>query len=331
VNPLGTLCVTGIFAGGVLLPARDAGAPPNPLDHAGPVQASGAAASTPRVLFGGLQAASSGQRLPSEPRKQFGASVTGAFEGWFYNEDGSRSFLVGYLNRNTAQDLEAPVGPGNRIEPGGPDLGQPTYFLPGRNYGMFVVPVPKEFTPQDKYTWTVVANGQPTSIPLRLNNDYVISPFTEIAVNNTPPAVRFEENGAAVQGPIATASRAPVRATSVSTPLALTLWVADDMKYTSGTSAPLSTPRPPVTLTWSKYRGPGAVTFDKAKPAVEKLPAGTGGGDEASFSGRATTRVTFSAPGEYLLHVTANDYSGAGGGGFVCCWTTAMVKVTVQP
>ena len=67
---------------------------------------------------------------------------------------------------------------------------------------------------------------------------------------------------------------------------------------------------------------------DKAKPAVEKLSAG---GDEASFSGRATTRVTFSAPGEYLLHVTANDYSGVGGGGFVCCWTTAMVKVTVQP
>jgi len=115
----------------------------------------------------------------------------------------------------------------------------------------------------------------------------------------------------------------------VSTPLALSLWVSDDMKYTSGTGAPLGTPRPPVTLTWSKYRGPGAVTFDKAKPAVEKLPAA--GGDEASFSGRATTRVTFSAPGEYLLHVTANDYSGVGGGGFVCCWTTAMVKVTVQP
>jgi hypothetical protein len=329
VNAFGALWATGIVAGGVLLSARIADAPHNLLERAGPVPASSAADSASPVLFAGLQSAAPGQRLPNEPRKQFGASVTGAFEGWFYNDDGSRSFLIGYLNRNTAQELDVPIGPGNRIEPGGPDLGQPTHFLPGRNHGMFVVPVPKEFTPQDKYTWTVVANGQSTIIPLRLNNDYVISPFNEIAVNNTPPMVRFDQSGPAVQGPVATSSKAPVRAASVSTPLALSLWVSDDMKYTSGTSAPLSTPRPPVTLTWSKYRGPGAVTFDKAKPAVEKLPAA--GGDATSFSGQATTRVTFSAPGEYLLHLMANDYSGAGGGGFVCCWTTAMVKVTVQP
>ena len=30
----------------------------------------------------------SGQQLPSEPRRQFGASVTGAFEGWFETPDG---------------------------------------------------------------------------------------------------------------------------------------------------------------------------------------------------------------------------------------------------
>jgi len=29
--------------------------------------------------------------------------------------------------------------------------------------------------------------------------------------------------------------------------------------------------------------------------------------------------------------VTANDYSGEGGNGFQCCWTTGKVKVTVQP
>ena len=154
-----------------------------------PVRAAGMCAAG--VLLAAAISASPAQRLPSEPRKQFGASVTGAFEGWFYNEDGSRSFLVGYLNRNTAQELDVPIGPNNRIEPGGPDLGQPTHFLPGRNYGMFVVPVPREFTPQDKFTWTIVANGQSTSIPLRLNNDYVIDPFKEIAVHNTPPLVRF--------------------------------------------------------------------------------------------------------------------------------------------
>src|SRR5690242_21944508 len=101
----------------------------------------------------------SAQHIP-EPRKQFGASVTGAFEGWFANEDGSRSFLVGYFNRNTQQELDIPIGPNNRIEPGRPDLGQPTHFLPGRLYGRSVVAVPKEFTLQDKYTCTIVTNVQ---------------------------------------------------------------------------------------------------------------------------------------------------------------------------
>ena len=67
--------------------------------------------------------------------------------------------------------------------------------------------------------------------------------------------------------------------------------------------------------------------FDNAKPAFEKLPA-TG---DAPFNGKATTTATFGAPGDYVLHVTANDYSGNGGGGEVCCWTTAMLKVTVTP
>src|SRR6266850_1408961 len=60
------------------------------------------------------------QQLPSEPPRQFGSSITGAFEGWFENPDGSRSFLVGYFNRNTTQAQDVPIGPNNRIEPGGP-------------------------------------------------------------------------------------------------------------------------------------------------------------------------------------------------------------------
>src|SRR5438477_9717552 len=106
----------------------------------------------------------SAQQLPSEPQRQFGTSITGAFEGWFANADGSRSFLVGYLNRNTSQALDIPIGPNNRIDPGGPDLGQPTHFLPGRQWGMFTVTVPADFTtPDQRLTWTIVANGQPTS------------------------------------------------------------------------------------------------------------------------------------------------------------------------
>jgi hypothetical protein len=268
----------------------------------------------------------SGQTATPHPRRAAGDSVTGAYEGWFDKPDGSRWFLVGYYNRNSQQELDVPIGPNNRIEPGGPDMGQPTHFLPGRQWGMFAVPAPRDFKPTDSYVWTIVANGQTTSIPLRLNPAYVMSPFAEIAVGNTPPAIRFEPNGKLIQGPTAALASAPTRTASIGAPLTLPLWVADDMKYTSGTNAPMPTPRPPVSVRWSKYRGPDAVTFDKARPAVEKIAS-----SDQPFSGSATTTAKFSLPGEYVLHVTANDFSGDGGGGFGCCWTTAVVKVLITP
>jgi len=287
VNRFGILCAAGLLAGGVVV---------------------------------------SGQRIAiPEPRRGSGDSVTGAFEGWYYNPDGSRAFLVGYYNRNARQELDVPIGPNNRIEPGGPDLGQPTHFLTGRQWGMFTVPVPKEFKPTDSYVWTITANGQTTSIPLRLHQDYVMSPFSEIAVGNTPPVIRFEQAGTGVQGPLATVAAAPSKTAAVGAPLELSLWANDDMKYTSGTGAPMSTPRPPVTVRWSKYRGPGNVTFEKPRPEVEKLSQG-----EGAFSGHAKTTATFSEAGDYVLHVTANDFSGDGGGGFGCCWTTSLLKVTVK-
>src|SRR5689334_11919632 len=127
------------------------------------------------MLAGGVLV--SAQQLPSEPAKQFGSSITGAYEGWFDNEDGSHSFLVGYLNRNRAQEVDVPIGPNNHIEPGGPDMGQPTHFQPGRQVGMFVVTVPKTFGPQQKLTWTITVNGQTNSIPLHMVPDYVINPM----------------------------------------------------------------------------------------------------------------------------------------------------------
>jgi hypothetical protein len=278
--------------------------------------------------------ASAQQPLPSEPSRGFGASVTGAFEGWFQNPDGSVGFLVGYLNRNRARGVDVPIGPNNHIDPGGPDMGQPTHFLPGRQTGVFIVNAPKGFTAQDRLTWTIVLNGVSNTIPLRMHIDYNVSPFKiEHDVGsqgNTPPAVRFEEKGPVIQGPMAVMSRPALTLTaSVSKPLTLSFWADDDASYSSGNNAPLrDPPPPPVEMTWSKYRGPGMVTFNKASPELEKL---AGGKVNEPFRGRGTTTATFGEPGEYVLHVLANDYSGDGGGGEVCCWTTALVKVTVTP
>jgi len=260
-----------------------------------------------------------GQSLPPEPARDSGSSITGAFEGWFKNPDGSFSLLLGYYNRNRKQEVDIPVGPNNDIEPGGPDRGQPTHFMPGRGWGMFTINVPPDFG-ENKITWTIAANGKSTTIPVSLKPDWEISPFQEAAVGNTPPVLSFDEHGPTVQGP-----RGPIaeRRAKVGEPLALTLWVSDDAKFTSSSGAK---PKdlPAVTLRWIPYRGPGPVTFSAERPVVEKKDGA------AAFNGVATTMATFAEPGEYVVLVTANDYSGEGGSGFQCCWTTAKVKVSVE-
>src|SRR5262245_60514625 len=104
--------------------------------------------------------------------RERGSSVTGAFEGWFYTPDGGQSLLVGYFNRNTKQELDIPVGPNNRIEPGGPDQGQPTHFLPGRQWGVFAIKLPKNFGARE-LTWTIVANGQTNVITMHTRADWI--------------------------------------------------------------------------------------------------------------------------------------------------------------
>jgi hypothetical protein len=259
------------------------------------------------------------QNLPLEPFHNTGQSVTAAFEGWFANKDGTFSLLFGYYNRNQKQVLDIPIGPDNKIEPGGPDQGQPTHFLTGRQWGMFTVTVPKDFGTQ-KVNWTITANGKTTTVPGSLNSLWELSPF-EDAIGNTPPAIKFESGGS-VQGPRPITAMLSAQAGN---PLTLTVIVSDDAKLVPGMRDPKTTP---VTLTWNQFRGPGEVTFANARPMVEKI---TDSSSKAAFTGKATTTATFSQPGDYTLWVVANDWSGVGGRGFECCWTNALVKVTVKP
>lgn len=268
------------------------------------------------------------QQLPLEPHHDAGQSITAVFEGWFRNTDGTFSLLFGYYNRNLKEAIDIPVGANNRIEPGGPDRGQPTHFLSGRMWGSFTVTVPKDFG-TSQVTWTIVANGKSTVIPGYLKTDWELSPFID-ATSNTPPWISFSSFDAGapmVQGPRPLVSSATATAGS---PLTLNVWAADDNVVSPGTRKP----KLPVSVTWSLFRGPiangeaGTANFSETRPVVDqvngKMPP------KAAFAGKATTTVTFSEPGEYVLQVTANDASGDGGGGFQCCWTNAQLKVSVQ-
>ena len=66
-----------------------------------------------------------------------------------------------------------------------------------------------------------------------------------------------------------------------------------------------------VQIKWTQYRGPGKVTFSPdSSPVVHGEPI------------TLTSKATFSAPGTYVLRVTANDGQ---------LFTSRDVTVTVKP
>ena len=271
------------------------------------------------ALVGGVIVAAQGPQsnsLPLEPFKERGASITPAYEGWFANPDGSFSILLGYYNRNSREALDIPVGPNNKIEPGPIDQGQPTHFESGRQWGVLVVKVPKDFG-KKTVTWTITANGETQAIPFALQNPYNIAPMKEIGMMNEPPKIAFTQGGPQFQGPpMAIAATLTGKA---KTPVALNMWVEDPKGR--GQEAGGGRGRGPssvANLSLHHYRGAGTVTFDKAR-----LPVPTQGA-------QVSATATFSNPGEYMLRVQANDESGEGGGGFQCCWTNTYVKVTIK-
>jgi hypothetical protein len=260
-----------------------------------------------------VSAQQTGGALPLGPARERGASVTPAFEGWYQNDDGSYSLLIGYYNRNAKQTLDIPVGPNNRIEPGAPDQGQPTHFEIGRQWGVFVVKVPKDFG-KKTITWTIVSNGETQSVPFTLNPRYPITPFKELGMGNQPPVLAFSQGGAKVTGP--PVAVAATLTGEVNQPVPINVWVEDPKAVEAGRGGrggPIV-----ANLSFHRFRGPGAVTFDRVRVTAAKQ------GEMVS------AKATFAAAGEYLLRVQANDESGEGGGGFQCCWTNTYVKVTVR-
>ncbi len=264
------------------------------------------------------------QQLSLEPVKESGSNIYPAFEGWYQNADGTYNLLIGYYNRNSKEILDVPIGPNNHIDPGGPDQGQPTHFLTRRGWGTISIKVPKDFGDK-KLVWTLTANGRTVSIPFGVVKGYQIEPFKDAAMGNTPPKIKFAENGPEMTGPPVPLATYPTLTGSVGEAIPVTLWITDDANDDTPTvvaapppNAPPGARRPRVNVVMSKYRGPvGAIKFADNTPTIEK-------------DGKATTTATFPAAGEWVIRIEGNDSSGVGGGGFQCCWTTVYVKVNVK-
>ena len=280
------------------------------------------------VVFGAcvavLLAATLSAQLPLTTPKASGQTVSPVYEGWYKNPDGTFTLSFGYYNRNAAEVVEVPIGPDNFITPGDRNQGQPSSFQPRRHWGVFGVKVPADFGKKE-VLWTLKFRGASYAIPGTLHENWQIDALEgEAGSGNTPPVLKFSEKGAEGRGP-AGVTAGPMAATTAQ-PLAITVWASDDGRSptaaraaAAGAAAGRGAAVPQVQLAWFKHQGPGAVTF---KPAT---------GRAAASGEQMTTQASFSAAGDYIVRVRANDSSGVAGAGHAqCCWTNGFVKVTVK-
>lgn len=246
--------------------------------------------------------------------------ISPVYEGFWKHADGSIDLLFGYYNRSWDKELHLPIGPGNSVEPGGPDRGQPTYFFPRRSQFVFKVRVPPDFAGKE-IVWTLTSNGVTAKAYGTLKPAYAVDetvmganfgargPNNAEVTGNQPPALTLE-------GP----KQLTVR---VGEALALSAVAIDDGKP-SVRAMPLAlvgqsqfTPNSAtgLRLSWFKYRGAGAVTFDPPQPKTwEDRRDGADSPWAAGWktppvppNNRWTVRATFDEPGAYVIRALAHD------------------------
>ena len=266
------------------------------------------------MLVAGLAEGRAQQRFMS------GQAVMPAYEGWERNPDGSFDLVFGTMNRNWAEVIDIPIGPQNNIEPGGPDQGQPTHFLPRRNRFLFRVRVPADFG-DNEVVWTLTSpNGETKRAYATLHPDYFIDDLVLQRNNGAPAADELLVN----EAPVLMVDGGTTREVAVGEPLTLRARVEDDGLLTPAALPPTDPERPGrvtknaargLRLAWFVYRGAGKVTF---APEQFRAWEDTREGSNSPWApgwtvppvppgGTWEVQATFSEPGTYVLRCLAHD------------------------
>ncbi|HJZ78526.1 MAG TPA: hypothetical protein VKE51_42655 [Vicinamibacterales bacterium] len=249
-------------------------------------------------------------------------NITPVYEGWLPGGDGSFDLVFGYFNRDWDEASTIPLGQNNTIDPGGPDLGQPTYFFPRRNRFVFTVHVPKDFATKE-IVWTLTSRGRTEKAYGTLKNDYVLDDTvimsnigaggalstTPDMVGNTPPVLT-------VEGP-------KQRTARVGEAVAFAAVATDDGKPNKrnmpsilGGNYMLPQTANGLRLSFFVYRGAGqAVTFDPPQTKVwEDTRDGGGSPWSAGWivppvpeGNRWQATATFAEAGTYVIRALAHD------------------------
>ncbi|MCY3565662.1 MAG: hypothetical protein OXH27_05720 [Gammaproteobacteria bacterium] len=233
------------------------------------------------AVFLMISAGAAGQ---TQPGYQLGRHIEPAYEGWRPNEDGTFSFMFGYMNENWAESPDIPVGENNFFEPGEPDRGQPTHFLPRRNRWHFEVVVPADWGDRE-LVWTITHNGETRSAYATLRQDYLVDNMVIASETGSLGAGTSSPESRANVPPVVEVLGDAIRQARVGETIELSTLVTDDGLPVRRRDSTVSTEdalermlRPPSRVTvgkvnglflfWNKYRGPegGKVIFDPPLP-----------------------------------------------------------------
>ncbi len=261
-------------------------------------------------------------------RYSSGQDVVPVFEGWDRNPDGSFNMVFGYMNRNYEEQLEVPVGANNKVEPGEPDQKQPTHFYPRRQEFVFKIKVPADWGNKD-LVWTLVSRGKTEKaygslLPVYELGNLVYLENRKGAASLTYPEQPNKAPAIEMIGP-AQSTVAPGEQLTLSVEVSDDGYpkpvvrpqnaVAKNRVHASGFKTQSPASQAIVKLgagvrlgvTWVVYRGgPGVAAFEPMRvPVVTTTPGAAA--VEGSLAGRATTKVSFSQPGTYVLRVYADD------------------------
>ncbi len=251
-----------------------------------------------------------------------GQNVVPVYEGFWKHDDGSIDYWFGYYNRNWEEEIDVPVGTGNNLDPGGPDLGQPTHFFPRRNQFVFKVSVPPDFGDQE-IVWSLTSNGVTERAYATQRVEYIVDETVMMANFGAGGQTGFHPDMVGNQFPNVTVEGPTELSVSAGEPVALSAIANDDGKpsprslptFLVGVSHFVPDSATGLRMSWFRYRGPGEVTFDP--PQTKVWQDNRDGGNSPWSTGWETPPIpdgnrwavtaTFSEPGTYFLRALAHD------------------------
>ena len=253
----------------------------------------------------------SNQTWSSEVIRKNGQAVIPLYDGWYPNEDGSKTICFGYFNMNSEQALDVPLGEDNYLETDYPGLdlsnaNLPTHFdplPPGYRHVFcgFTLIVPADFNSSHRITWHLSSNRYELNVPGKVIPPYVLDEPQSLGRGDLAPLVKLDRSAEGMRG------RTGIHAseiidTSVGEAVSLRAWIEH--------------PDEVVWVGWSHHSGPGNVAFDNKEYEIQ------------TSDGLASVEARFTKPGDYVVRMQTIDSIAAFE--FYCCHTNAYFHINVS-